>query len=110
MATEGELRNSNNMDDSEKVREIQEQVAELKAEVTSPLMLFIDYTLWYPRTQCDLLVMRRGVSTRCCHSSKVFWCNAYNIKFTRTTNWNVFLENVDMFKHLPHGWHDKIFY
>lgn len=32
MATEGELR-SNNMDDSDRVRELQEQVAELKAEV-----------------------------------------------------------------------------
>lgn len=31
MATEGELRS--NMDDSERVRELQEQVAELKAEV-----------------------------------------------------------------------------
>lgn len=31
MATEGELRN--NMDDTERVRELQEQVAELKAEV-----------------------------------------------------------------------------
>lgn len=31
MATEGELRN--NMDDSDRVRELQEQVAELKAEV-----------------------------------------------------------------------------
>lgn len=32
MATEGELRSSN-MDDSDRVRELQEQVAELKAEV-----------------------------------------------------------------------------
>ncbi|CAK1554995.1 unnamed protein product [Leptosia nina] len=32
MATEGELRN-NNLDDSERVRELQEQIAELKAEV-----------------------------------------------------------------------------
>lgn len=33
MATEGELRS--NMDDSDRVREMQEQVAELKAEVST---------------------------------------------------------------------------
>lgn len=42
MATEGELRN-NNMDDSDRVRELQEQVAELKAEVKF-LMQFYDNT------------------------------------------------------------------
>lgn len=36
MATEGELRN-NISDDSEKVRELQEQAAEMKAEVNIPL-------------------------------------------------------------------------
>ena len=39
MATEGELR-SNSMEDSDRVRELQEQVAELKAEVN--LILLFD--------------------------------------------------------------------
>lgn len=40
MLAEGELRSNSNLDESDKVRELQDKVAELKAEVTTFFPLY----------------------------------------------------------------------